>query len=149
MTYRLVDIVDRNGQVVHTYPVTLSPSEPATDSQYIVKALEAAAAGELVDGSELDGLTAKMHISRGGRLQPSDDRVDTDSQTKEGLEQEVRERAYLLWDEHGRPEGRTEEFWARALDEHLQKRAYTLWTQDGDSQEAEDDWNQVRAFEQN
>lgn len=149
MTYRLVDIVDKNGQVLHTYPITLSPDEPALDSLYIDKALEAAAHGQLVDSSELVTLTAKMHISRGGRLQPSDDRVETDSQTREGLEQEVRERAYLLWDENGRPEGRSEEFWARALDEHLQKRAYTLWTQDGPSQEAEDDWNQVREFEQN
>ncbi len=149
MTYRLVDIVDKNGSIVHTYPVTLGPNETATDDRYIEKALEAAAHGELVDISELPTLTAKMHVSRGGRMQPSDDRVETDSQTKEGLEQEVREAAFLLWEQHGRPEGRAEEFWAMALDEHVRRRAYTLWTQDGTPQQPEDDWNQVRAFEQN
>ena len=32
-------------------------------------------------------------------------------------EQEVRERAYVLWEEAGRPEGRSEEFWFLAQQE--------------------------------
>jgi hypothetical protein len=33
------------------------------------------------------------------------------------VEQRVRERAYRLWEEAGRPSGRSAEFWQRARDE--------------------------------
>src|SRR5688500_4318999 len=118
MTQRLVDVLDERGTVLHTYPVTLEDSS-AGDAGYEEKALEAAAHGRLVPDDERDGLSARMHISRGGRLQPYDDVVDCDSETKTGLQQEVRERAYLLWEQDGRPEGRSAEYWARALEEHL------------------------------
>ncbi|WP_084113140.1 DUF2934 domain-containing protein [Belnapia moabensis] len=36
------------------------------------------------------------------------------SATATELESRVRERAYYLWEQEGRPEGRAEEFWARA-----------------------------------
>jgi hypothetical protein len=36
------------------------------------------------------------------------------SSSNEDREQRIRERAYSLWDEAGRPEGRAEEFWERA-----------------------------------
>jgi hypothetical protein len=32
-------------------------------------------------------------------------------------EQLIRERAYVLWDKDGRPEGRAEEYWRRAEEE--------------------------------
>lgn len=32
-------------------------------------------------------------------------------------EQQIRERAYELWDQAGRPHGRDEEFWQQARDE--------------------------------
>src|SRR5688500_9935939 len=102
MTQRLVDVLDKRGSVLHTYPVTLE-NDAGGDTAYEEKALEAAAHGRLVPDDELEGLTARMHISRGGRLQPYDDVVDCDSETKSGLEQEVRERAYFLWEQDGKP----------------------------------------------
>ena len=39
------------------------------------------------------------------------DPVETDS-----FEQSVRETAYFLWEQDGRPEGREEEYWYRALE---------------------------------
>jgi hypothetical protein len=36
------------------------------------------------------------------------------SSSNEDREQRIRERAYSLWEEEGRPEGRAEEFWERA-----------------------------------
>jgi hypothetical protein len=36
---------------------------------------------------------------------------------KEGLEQRIRERAFYLWQEAGRPEGGEEEFWHRAREQ--------------------------------
>jgi hypothetical protein len=38
------------------------------------------------------------------------------SNTATELESRVRERAYYLWEQEGRPEGRAEEFWARAAE---------------------------------
>ena len=36
------------------------------------------------------------------------------SNAKQDLETRIRERAYVLWEEDGRPEGRAEEYWERA-----------------------------------
>jgi hypothetical protein len=36
------------------------------------------------------------------------------SDTRDDLERLIRERAYLLWERAGRPEGRADEFWAQA-----------------------------------
>ncbi len=36
------------------------------------------------------------------------------SSSNEDREQRIRERAYSLWEEEGRPEGRADEFWERA-----------------------------------
>ena len=38
------------------------------------------------------------------------------SDTTTGIEERVRERAYLLWEREGRPEGRAEEHWRRAAE---------------------------------
>jgi hypothetical protein len=36
------------------------------------------------------------------------------SDTNHDLETRIREHAYVLWEEDGRPEGRAEEYWERA-----------------------------------
>jgi hypothetical protein len=89
-----------------------------------------------------------MHRSHGGRLQPEDDRVRSSSQTQAGLEQDVREIAYRLWDAEGRPKDRAEEYWHRALDQHLRERAYVLWQQEGSPEGGADEyWRRLREFE--
>jgi hypothetical protein len=147
MKERLVDVLDSRGSIVHTYPVTLE--EPAaTDSDYEKKALDAARHGQLVPDSELEGLTARMHVSRGGQMQPFGDAVASDSETKAGLEEEVRKRAYFLWEVDGRPEGQTQEYWDRALEQHLRERAYVLWQQEGSRDgEAEANWLNLEKFQ--
>ena len=105
MVERLVDVLGKNGNVIHTYPITLAESDAADDARYEAKALEAAANGQLVLDADLDSLTAKIHVSRGGPLALYGDTLANDSQTKVGLGQAVRERAYLLWEQDGRPEG--------------------------------------------
>jgi hypothetical protein len=145
MVEKLVDILAANGNVIHTYPVTLSSSN---DADFIAKGLEAAANGQLVPDTKLPGLTARIHRSRGGQLAPYGDDLRADSQTKIGLAQEVRERAYYLWEQEGRLEGRSEEYWYRALDQHLRERAYVLWRQQGSQDgDAQDNLQQVRDFE--
>ncbi|SFH36985.1 Protein of unknown function [Palleronia marisminoris] len=149
MAERLVDVVDSNGRVVHTYPVTLGNSRgEASDADYQAKALEAAGHGLLVPDDELAGLTARMHRSRGGQLQPYGDETSSDSETRLGLEQAVRERAHALWEQEGRPEGRAEDHWHRAHDQHIRERAYVLWQQEGSPEGgAETDWDRTRDFE--
>lgn len=149
MAERLIDVCDSNNRVLHTYPVTLDEANrTVTNADYQAKALEAAAHGQLVADADLSGLTARAHQSRGGRMQPYGDEISTTSETKLGLEQAVRDRAYALWDEEGRPDGHAQDHWHRALDQHLRERAYVRWQQDGSPEgEADENWNQTREFQ--
>jgi hypothetical protein len=36
------------------------------------------------------------------------------AEVKQDLEQRIRERAYLMWEMEGRPDGRADEYWHRA-----------------------------------
>src|ERR1700720_3314283 len=101
MPERLVDIEKQGSKVLHTFPVTISA--PAEEQAFKEKALEAAGNAKLVPNEELDGLSAKMHVSRGGQLTPFGDPHGVLAETKAGLDQVVRERAYLLWEQAGRP----------------------------------------------
>ena len=112
MPERLVDVERQGLEVLHTFPVTLSP--PADEGAFKQKALEAAGHAQLVPNEELESLTAKMHVSRGGRLTPYGDPLGVLAETKAGLDQFVRDRAYFLWDEAGRPGGRADDFWRSA-----------------------------------
>jgi hypothetical protein len=149
MPEQLVDVLNGAGRVLHTYRITLATQgDTADDAAYVAKALEAAANGRLVPDSELGSLSARIHVSRGGHLAPVGDEVAPDSETKQALEQSVRDRAYFLWEREGRPEGRADEFWHRALDEHLQERAYTLWVQAGRPEGGADQyWHQITHFQ--
>jgi hypothetical protein len=39
----------------------------------------------------------------------------------------VRLTAYFLWEQDGRPDGRHEEYWLRALHKHRTERRYDRW----------------------
>jgi hypothetical protein len=149
MAERLVDVLSSIGAVLHTYPITIAESsEVADDAAYEAKALEAAAHGRLVPDAQLGGLTARIHVGRGGQMAPYGDAVEQDAETKLGLEQSVRDRAYLLWEADGSPEGRAEECWHRALDQHLRERAYVLWQQEGSPEGREEEyWRRLRDFQ--
>lgn len=43
----------------------------------------------------------------------------------------VRKTAYFLWEQDGRPHGRHEEYYLRALDQHRREREYDQWLEDG------------------
>jgi hypothetical protein len=81
-------------------------------------------------------------------MAPYGDELDRNPETKLGLDQAVRERVYALWEKDGRPDGRTEEYWHRALDEHLRERAYVLWQQEGSPEGRQDEyWRRLVAFQ--
>lgn len=70
------------------------------------------------------------------------------------LKQRIRERAYRLWEEEGCPEGRSDEYWARAMAEihdelnhRIRERAYQLWEEEG-RPEGDSDELWARAAEQ-
>lgn len=43
----------------------------------------------------------------------------------------VRRTAYFLWEQDGRPEGRHEEYYLRALEQHHREQRYDRWLEDG------------------
>ncbi|MBB1493204.1 DUF2934 domain-containing protein [Paracoccus sp. MC1854] len=63
------------------------------------------------------------------------------------MEQVVCKRAYALWEQEGRPDGRAEEFWHRALEQHIRGCAYVLGQQEGSQDGADEDWHQNREFQ--
>jgi hypothetical protein len=113
------------------------------------KALEAAAHAKAVPDDELSGLSATMHVSRSGPLEPSPDSLGVMAETEEGLEQLDHQRAYALWEQAGRPEGHTDEFWHSAQHQRLCERAYAIWEREGRPEgRADDHWFRVRRFEE-
>ena len=113
MAERLVDVMNNKENVLHTFPVSVRAAEPdPSDTKFEDKALSAAAHAQLVPTGELEGLSARMHVSRGGPVTPYGDSHDVLMETKIDLDRIVRERAYLLWDQEGRPEGRADEYLA-------------------------------------
>jgi hypothetical protein len=150
MTERLVDVLNSSkSAVIHTFPITIGASDIAVkETEYEEKALKAAAYAQVVPDADLEGLTTRMHVSRGGALEPYGDDRDVLDQTKQSLEQVVREQAYFLWTQEGCPEGRAEEYWHCAHNQHLRQRAYVLWQQEGCPEgRAEEHWHRTREFE--
>ena len=43
----------------------------------------------------------------------------------------IRQTAYFLWEQDGRPEGRAFDYWLRAKDMLLRELAYDKWLADG------------------
>ena len=147
MAERLVDVLGAGNAVLHTFPVTVE-GRTAEEAEYLTKALAAAAYAQLAPDTDLKHLTARMHVSRSGPLQPYGDDRDVQSQTKRGLDQIVRERAYFIWKMDGCPHGSADEHWHRARDHHLRERAYTLWQQEGCPQgRADEHWERTLEFE--
>ena len=62
MTERKVDVMDKTGKVLHTYPITLGATTPSPrDADYETAALSAAKVAKLVPESDFVGLTTRMH----------------------------------------------------------------------------------------
>jgi hypothetical protein len=47
------------------------------------------------------------------------------------LAEMIRNTAYFLWEQDGRPEGRSFDYWLRAKDMHLRQIAYDKWLAEG------------------
>jgi hypothetical protein len=61
----------------------------------------------------------------------------------------VRERAYLLWERGGQPDGCADEFWHQAQYQRFCERAYALWEREGSpGGKADEHWFRTRAFEE-
>ena len=60
------------------------------DAEYEEKALKSAAHAQLSPDADLKNLTTRMHVSRGGPLEPFGNELDVSSETKQGLDQRTR-----------------------------------------------------------
>jgi hypothetical protein len=144
---KLIDVMKDEHNVLHTFPVETPDPEPAPD-KFHEKALSAAAHAQLVPVQELDTLSTRDHVSRGGPLRPYGDSHDVMTETRAALEQCVRERAYALWETAGSPEGRQDEFWHQSREEHFRERAYRLWEYEGRPEgHADRHWHWTRDYE--
>jgi hypothetical protein len=47
------------------------------------------------------------------------------------LPRAFRERAYLIWEQAGRPDGRADDFWHKAQHQRFCERAYARWEREG------------------
>lgn len=150
MAERLVDVTRQGASLLHTFPVTIKDAAADTEEEaFKRKALEAAANAKLVPNEELASLDASMHVSRGGPLTPYGDPHGVLAETKEGLDNVVRERAYLMWEEAGRPNGNADKFWHEAQYQRFCERAYALWEREGCPEgKADEHWHQTRSFEE-
>lgn len=146
MPERLIDVKARD-TTLHTFPVSVS--DPHADTGVFKrKALEAAANAHLLPDEELELLTAEVHVARPGPLEPFGDPLDVLAETRQGLEQIVRESAYRLWESNGRPQGQADEIWRTAQHQHWCQRAYALWEREGCPQgRAEEHWLRTLGFE--
>lgn len=146
MPEKLVDVHQSSKQLLHVFPVTIDRAEAGCED-YEREALERAAAAQLVPDEKLRELSAHIHTSHGGTLEPYGDKLGVLAETKEGLSQFVRERAYFLWEEAGGPEGRADEFWDRAKYELVQARAYSLWEREGHLEGmADEHWYRCQSY---
>ncbi|WP_374433275.1 DUF2934 domain-containing protein [Tabrizicola sp.] len=60
------------------------------------------------------------------------------------FDQQIRERAYQLWEEAGRPDGRAQEFWFHAqADIHTRRAAEARTAGRTEMREPPDDWDIV------
>lgn len=58
----------------------------------------------------------------------------------------IRRTAYFLWEQDGRPDGRSVDYWMRAKELHLRQLAYDRWLAEGAPPDtAERDWRAAEA----
>lgn len=67
-------------------------------------------------------MTRDTKMPDGAGQQPPED---------DAFREAVRRTAYFLWEQDGRPHGRHEEYYLRALEKHRRERTYDAWLEDG------------------
>lgn len=61
------------------------------------------------------------------------------------LTEAVQDTALFLWEQDGKPDGREDFYWQRALDQHLRQRAFDIWLREGQPEgRAEEHWHAAR-----
>jgi hypothetical protein len=95
----LIDVLNDKNNVLHVFPVQIDHDAPAKEGDFEQEALKAAVAAEIVPPAEAPTLKARPHVSRGGQLMPYGDALQTKTEQKMRLEDQIREHAYFLWQE--------------------------------------------------
>ena len=68
---------------------------------------------------ERTSLVDELRVLKGIRME---DQEFPKGESMAAFEAEVRETAYFLWEQDGRPNGRSEEYWQKALDQKIRER---------------------------
>lgn len=111
---------------LHAKPVTLGDAVAKDDAFMRKVRNEALDANPPFDN--LGELVAEMNAGRNSALVRNGNAMEVMSGSGKEftLEQVVRERAYLLWEQAGQPEGRSDEFWLEAEFGEFREQAYAL-----------------------
>ena len=146
----LVDVEKQGSKVLHT--CWSRSALPAGGRRVQTQGIEVTANLRSWSGNEeLNGRNAKMHVSRSGQLTPlrrSARRAGGD-EGGSAIRSGSRARAYLLWEQTGRPDGRADDFWHQAQHQRFCERAYALWEREGCPEgKADEHWFRTRAFEE-
>jgi hypothetical protein len=111
----LVDVLNARDTVLHVFPIAVEDQDGtpnAVDPER--EALRLAARMQLVPETEIAGLHARQHVSRGGQLTAYSDVLEMRLQKWDRTQQRIRERAYFLWLHEGCPDNRANEHWHQA-----------------------------------
>lgn len=90
MTERLVDVLNARETVLTVIPVALDDQDgDPKEAACLQEALKIAADLQLVPDAEVEGIHARMHVSRGGQLAPVADVLKIRQEAQERAEQGV------------------------------------------------------------
>ena len=107
MPERLVDVERKGAEVLHTFPVTVSrpadDEEPSSRRRWRRQAMRSWSRTRTDESDRQDACQPRRSTD------PYGDPLGVLAETKAGLDQFVRERAYFLWEQAGRPEGRADD----------------------------------------
>lgn len=80
----------------------------------------------------------------GSFLTGNTDQRGENRESDEDFDEAVRQTAYFLWQQDGKPEGRAYEYWLKARERHIRQRAYDIWLREGSPQgRAEEFWHRA------
>lgn len=73
------------------------------------------------------------------------EQVTPSTSTTPGIDEEaVRRTAFFMWEQDGKPLGRSAYYWDRALEQHIRQLAYDRWLAEGTPEgHAETHWRQA------
>jgi len=146
MAERKVDVFDGDGVVLRTFTFPdAKGGEAPSDTDLVARALQAARDAQLVPAERFGQLNAVVQPQQNVPAATEGDLAPPLEQAERDFDAAVRDTAYFLWEQDGRPEGKAEIYWHRALEQHYRERAYSRWLLEGKPEGRDQEiWNAAK-----